>query len=573
MSTDLLFEHFDTFATAPDGIARLREMILQLAVQGKLGTQDENDEPASVLLERLKKSEKINKKCKSTKIDESQEEDFPYLIPKNWIWIKFNEIVIDVQSGFACGERDSRGIVQLRMNNINPRGDFIWDKILRVPFDEVLKQKYELKSGDVVFNNTNSLELVGKSGLFKGFTEPIVYSNHFTRLRFDESSIDPAYVTIWLHYQWNSKIFEKICNKWIGQAAVNGTKLLTFLFPLPPTAEQHRIVEKVDRLMSLCDELEVKQQRKRAGCLKLGNASLAGLQNAESPEEFERLWAQVCDAFELILDCPENVDILRQTILQLAVQGRLVRQDPDDEPGITLIEKIRRERKQQVKGRKIEFQQPLASIKEKKITYSIPATWIWIRLGETIESMANGIYKPEIFYSNDGIACLRMYNINSGEINFKNLKKMELTDREIDQYLLKKGDLLVNRVNSRELVGKAAVIPDLQEPMIFESKNIRVRFNNHLILPDFVNILFQTKDVLQSWQGKAKQTCGQASVSQPQIAEIYTPLPPLAEQYRIVEKVKTMMVLLDKLEKRLKEGFNIQNRLAEAFVIDIDYLN
>ena len=105
------------------------------------------------------------------------------------------------------------------------------------------------------------------------------------------------------------------------------TNVAKFQIPLPPLAEQHRIVAKVDRPMALCDELEAHQQKERAGCLKLGTTSLAGLQNAESPEEFGRQWAQVCDAFDLILNCPENVAVLRQTILQLAVQGRLVRQE------------------------------------------------------------------------------------------------------------------------------------------------------------------------------------------------------------------------------------------------------
>lgn len=570
MSTDLLFEHFDTLATAPDGIERLRELILQLALQGKLGTQDERDEPASILSSRINQNRKqlIDNRSisKSRNLPEIDLEEIPFQIPENWIWLRLDDI------GHNWGQKEPDNIfTYIDVTAINKEKGIIGDdvNILR-PEEAPSRARKIVRKGTVIYSTVRPY-LLNIAIVDKDFNPEPIVSTAFAVIHPFEG-ISNRY----LFYYLRSKPFiEYVESQMTGMAypAINDVKFHMGLIPVPPLAEQHRIVEKVDRLMALCDELEALQQQERAGCLKLGKASLAGLQNAESPEEFERLWAQVCDAFELILDCPENVDILRQTILQLAVQGRLVRQDPDDEPGITLIEKIRRERKQQVKGRKIEFQQPLASIKEKKITYSIPATWIWIRLGETIESMANGIYKPEIFYSNDGIACLRMYNINSGEINFKNLKKMELTDREIDQYLLKKGDLLVNRVNSRELVGKAAVIPDLQEPMIFESKNIRVRFNNHLILPDFVNILFQTKDVLQSWQGKAKQTCGQASVSQPQIAEIYTPLPPLAEQYRIVEKVKTMMVLLDKLEKRLKEGFNIQNRLAEAFVIDIDYLN
>lgn len=134
--------------------------------------------------------------------------------------------------------------------------------------------------------------------------------------------------------------------------------LKDILIPLPPLAEQHRIIGKVDRLMALCDELEAKQEQERAGCLKLGTASLAELQNAESPEEFERLWAQVCDAFDLILDCPENVDVLRQTILQLAVQGKLGTQDEGDEPASVLLERIKNNKNRLIKDGKIPKDKP-----------------------------------------------------------------------------------------------------------------------------------------------------------------------------------------------------------------------
>lgn len=210
-ATTPLLEQFPLLAASPNGINRLRDLIIQLALKGKLGTNNHRDEPASVLLEQILSRKRDNKKSRQA-VEKDLNDSSTYSVPSNWIWTKLFNIIEDAQPGFACGERDSQGIVQLRMNNINPRGDFVWEKILRVPFDYTLKLKYELKNGDIVFNNTNSLELVGKSAVFKGFSEPIVFSNHFTRLRVIEGLIDPAYVTIWLHGQWNSKIFEKICS-------------------------------------------------------------------------------------------------------------------------------------------------------------------------------------------------------------------------------------------------------------------------------------------------------------------------------------------------------------------------
>jgi len=556
MDNKILFEHFATLATAPDGIARLRELILQLAVQGKLGTQDAGDEPASVLLEKIK-AEKKGKTKKPLNSDECQEGTLPFLIPKKWVWTKFENIVLDAQPGFACGERDSQGIAQLRMNNINPRGDFIWEKILRVPFDEALKQKYELKCGDVVFNNTNSLELVGKSGHFKGFSEPIVFSNHFTRLRFSENKIDPAYVTLWLHHQWNSKIFERICNKWIGQAAVNGSKLLNFLFPLPPLSEQHRIVEKVDRLMALCDELQARQHQERAGCLKLGTASLAALQNAESPEEFVRRWAQVCDAFEMILDCPENLAMLRHTILQLAVRGRLVRQELGDEPASVLLERIRKERTLLMKERKIKLESRLEIIDNEEIRKPIPPNWAVTRLGSIAD------YNAEIKVSSEEISeDAWVFDLEDIEKETSRIiQKVRFKDRPSlsSKSRFRKGDVLYGKL--RPYLDKV-VVADEDGYCTTEIVPIRPY---HGINPKYLRYTLKTPDFLAYVNSK---TYG---IKMPRLGtadaiNAIISLPPIAEQHRIVEKVDALMALCDALESRLKERAGVQGRLAGAVV-------
>jgi type I restriction enzyme, S subunit len=527
MTVNFLFEHFATLATAPDGITRLRELILQLAVQGKLGTQDAGDEPASVLLEKIKKEKERSEKDEEIKKEKAiaPKGVLIYPLPKNWI--------------------------------SSPLG-----AIISFEYGESLPRIKRVDSGKVPVYGSNGIVGYHSKAITKGPALIIGRKGSAGAIQISNIPCHPIDTAYFIDNFKNLDckfIFYLLTSLNLGSLdkstaipGLNRNDAYNLLIGLPPLAEQHRIVAKVDRLMALCDELEGRQQKERAGCLKLGTASLAGLQNADSPEEFERQWAQVCDAFDLILDCPENVAVLRQTILQLAVQGRLVRKEPGDDKAEKLVEKIRKK--------------PFEPIRNDEKQYPIPDFWTWIRLGEAIESMANGIYKPGVFYSDDGIACLRMYNINSGKINFKNLKRMVLDDQEIHQYLLKQGDLLVNRVNSRELVGKAAAIPKLTESVIFESKNIRVRFNTDILLPGFVNILFQTKEVWQVWQGKAKQTCGQASVSQPQIAGICTPLPPLAEQHRIVAKVDALMALCDALESRLKERAAVQGLLAGAVV-------
>jgi len=261
-----------------------------------------------------------------------------------------------------------------------------------------------------------------------------------------------------------------------------------------------------------------------------------------------------------------NINNLRQAILRLAVRGKLVCQDPNDEPVSELLKKIKAEKEKLIKEGKIKKQKPFPPIDVDEMPYKIPKEWRWVRFGQLINSMTNGIYKPSKYYSENGVGCLRMYNIQDGRFNLINLKRMILTEQELEQYRLEKNNLLVNRVNSRELVGKTAIIDELIEPLIFESKNIRVCCSENSVFPYYANIFMRTREVRSAFEGDAKQTCGQASISQPQIASLLLPLPPLAEQKGIVAKVDDLMALCDRLEEKLQQSLTDSDKLMASVV-------
>jgi type I restriction enzyme, S subunit len=174
----------------------------------------------------------------------------------------------------------------------------------------------------------------------------------------------------------------------------------------------------------------------------------------------------------------------------------------------------------------------------------LPIGWRWVELGELVESMKNGLYKPASQYADDGIACLRMYNIDGGHIVWRDVKRMRLTAAELEDYRLLPGDLLVNRVNSRELVGKSALIPSGLEPTVFESKNIRLRVRRELVEPAFLN--YRLLDAGSKYFNRnAQQVVGMASVSQPQVARFPVPLPPLDCQHEIVAELDAQFTRLD----------------------------
>ena len=162
-------------------------------------------------------------------------------LPPGWRWVRVGDVIRDAQSGFASGERDAGGVVQLRMNNVTSSGRFDWSALTRVPADAAVIETFGLEPDDVLFNNTNSVELVGKSALFGGFEEPVVFSNHFTRIRTDDTELVPEFLAAWLQQRWNSGLFARICHRWVGQAAVQRERLLDLQMALPDVPQQKRI--------------------------------------------------------------------------------------------------------------------------------------------------------------------------------------------------------------------------------------------------------------------------------------------------------------------------------------------
>ena len=156
-------------------------------------------------------------------------------------FVALAKIVAEATSGFACGQRDPKGIVQVRMHNISSEFTLVWETVTRIP-KRAFKPQHYLLPGDIVFNNTNSTALVGKSALFVGGKEPIVFSNHMTRLRVDREICLPEFLLLYLRDRWNQGLFSRICARWIGQSAIRSAKLMQLSIPLPPMAEQRRIV-------------------------------------------------------------------------------------------------------------------------------------------------------------------------------------------------------------------------------------------------------------------------------------------------------------------------------------------
>jgi len=311
--------------------------------------------------------------------------------------------------------------------------------------------------------------------------------------------------------------------------AVRDKDVFGQIIPIPPLPEQRAIVSKIEQLFSDLDN---------------------GIDNFKKAQE--------------------QLKRYRQSVLKSACEGRLVPTEAelarsegrDYEPAEVLLARILKERREKWNG-KGKYKEPAAP--DTNRLPELPEGWCSANVGQMTGSMKNGIYKPKEFYAADGFACLRMYNIDQGKIVWKDIKRMNLTKEEIDEYLLVPGDLLVNRVNSRELVGKAAVISSGIEKCIFESKNIRVRVLNEVVNPYYLCYHF-TLAGTEYFNRNAQQVVGMASISQPQIARFPVLLPPLAEQQRIVVEVERRLSLCDKMEETIAESLQKAESLRQSIL-------
>jgi len=249
MKLETFFEDFDELVDAPGGVKAMRELVLRLAFSGGLTAK------------RLTEAG----------------------VPDGWQNRTIESISASISSGFACSRSHQvdNGHVHLRTHNISTLGTLNFDLLVRIDPKMLDPKKASIRAGDILFNNTNSQELVGKTSLVDRDYD-YGFSNHITRIRLKDG-VFPGFVVFYLTLLRNSGYFARLCTRWINQAAVNTDTLKEQTIPLPPLAEQKRIVAKVDELMALCDRLEAQQQERETRHASLARASLARFADAPTP--------------------------------------------------------------------------------------------------------------------------------------------------------------------------------------------------------------------------------------------------------------------------------------------------
>lgn len=343
------------------GIKKLRELILELAVRGKLVPQDPSDEPASVLLERIAAEKtrlvKEGKIKKPKALPEIGEEEKPFELPDGWVWSMLAEIA-EINPRNESDDTVDASFVPMSLISTAYNGQHEFEAR---KWGEIKKGFTHFSNGDIGIAKITPCFENSKAAVFRGLTNGIGAGT--TELHIARPYTD--YVSaFFILLNIKSPIYLKK-----GEAGMTGTagqkRLAKDFFsfyplPIPPFAEQHRIVAKVDELMALCDQLEQCSESQLAAHQTLVETLLATLTDSCDADELAQNWARLSTHFDTLFTTEASIDALKQTILQLAVMGKLVPQDPSDEPASALLERIAAEKALLVKEKKIKKRETAA---------------------------------------------------------------------------------------------------------------------------------------------------------------------------------------------------------------------
>jgi len=527
MKLEMFFEKFEQFADAPNAVAKMRELILRLAVQGKLADPTDNDEPVEVFLRRIWADKSANR----IELKDAEKAQ-PFDIPAHWRWGALAEVV-----DFSIGKTPPRGDSSywhpedhswVSIADMKHYGTIIETKerVSSLAAQEVFRQRFA-EPGSILMSFKLTIGKVARAGIRCFHNEAII-------------SFKPPEPELGDYLFRFLPIFAALqtSNNAVKGSTLNKGLLTLLPVALPPLAEQKRIVAKVDELMALCDRLEAQQQERDTHHAALARASLARFAEAPTPANLDFLFHQ---SYTIT---PAD---LRKSILTLAVQGKLVPQDPNDESAANSFRKLSLEK---IEADEDEF----------------PEHWLRIPLGKLGEWRGGGTpskSRPDFW---------------KGEIPWvspKDMKLLRIADAQdhISGEAVEKSSVRMIPVGSLLMVVRGMILAR-SFPVAITACDVTINQDMKALLPferdttEFILLslrAFETK-VLAAIEHSSHGTC---KLQTDTLQAITMPIPPLAEQRRIVDKVDQLMALVDQLESQLAEAKAKSAALLEAVVHEL----
>ena len=561
MNAAQVIDHFDRICDAPDAIPRLRRFILDLAVRGKLVEQDPTDEPAAELLKRIQETKagllKEGRIKKSTLLESIRASAVLFEIPSSWEWVRLGQVSNLITKGstptsyghsYVLSGINFIKVEAIRDSKLIPENVTSY---ITKETHEFLKRS-QLASGDFLFS------IAGSIGTCAIVTEALLPANTNQALAIIRGA-DAAFLIPFLQYSTRSSLLESALAKARG-GAMNNISLedvSNLLLALPPLAEQHRIVVKVDELMALCDRLEAAQTERESRRGKLAAASLHRLNNGADAEEFREHARFHLRHLPRLTTRPEHIQQLRQTILTLAVQGKLVPQDPRDEPASELLKRIQAEKVQMISDSKATKHLQLPAIDKNEAPFDLPAGWTWARFPELgIFGRGKSKHRPR----NDAALFERGTHlfVQTGDVARSNGIIQTYTSKYNEIGLAQsskwpKGTLCITiaaNIADSGILSFDGCFPDSIVGFIPASVFPSGRYFEYFIRTAKADLL------------EFAPATAQKNINLGILNAVLIPLPPLAEHYRIVRKVDELMTICNHLE----ENLTVSRTIVTAFM-------
>lgn len=545
-----LVQQFDLLATAPGGVARLRELILTLAVQGKLVPQDAQDEPASELLRRIRVERdrlvaegRIRRDKPQAKIAANQ---WPFELPRTWAWERFGDVTL-VSSGVTLGRKtvmqEPVSLPYLRVANVQ-RWHVALESVKEVVVDRSELDRFQIRSGDLLITEGGDWDKVGRTAIWRDELPMCLHQNHVFKAR----GFNVEWNALWAQLYLNSAVarsyFASSAKQTTNLASINMTELKACAFPVPPLEEQSRIVTRVEELMRLCDALEVKGQLEAAQHAQLVQTLLGALTTSASPEELADNWQRVATHFDRLLDRPEAIDALEQTILHLATTGRLTSRLPSEVVSSATTDDD------------MTIDPP----------FELPRGWAWATLGKLSTFVTSGSRSWKDFYSDEGATFIRSQDIKYDRIEFDNRAyvKLPLAAEGVRTKVCLR-DVLITITGAN--VGKAALVLDPIAEAYVSQHVALVRLHDPRLV-DYLHLWLVSEHggrqlLLTSSYG------AKPGLNLKNIKDLPVPVPPLAEQVRIVARVQSLSRLYADLRQRLTARQTTLGQLAAALIDEV----
>ncbi|WP_455816635.1 restriction endonuclease subunit S [Pseudomonas cerasi] len=548
------------------GIKKLRELILELAVRGKLVPQDPNDEPASELLkynEKRKQELAKNGSMKTAANCNVNVADYYLETPKNWSWIRLGNLASFIDYRGKTPKKTESGIRLITAKNI--KQGFIDLN----PEEFIAEQDYQSwmtrgfpKNGDVLFTTEAPLgnaAIIDLNDKFALAQRSICFQWHIPE-------ISPFMLIQILAKPFQSQLNDQSTG--MTATGIKAAKLKEIPVILPPMHEQKKVVARVKELMSLCDQLEQQSLTSLEAHQQLVETLLATLIDSQHAEELTENWARISQHFDTLFTTEASIAALKQTILQLAVMGKLVPQDPNDEPASELLKRIEQEKAQLVKEGKIKKQKPLPPVSDEEKPFALPVGWEWCRLNEIISNIDAGwspACSPDSSSNENVWGVLKTTAVQRMEYREQENKTLPENKIPRPQYEVKKGDVLVTRAGPKNRVGVSCVVEKTRPKLMISDKIIRFHLVSEYISAKYISLCLNCGVTSQYLEmSKSGMAESQMNISQDNLRSAPIALPPSETQLKVIKVIEDFFLLCDYLQSSLQSAQQTQLHMADA---------